>query len=254
MKNHIYDLMFEMENSYWWYVARRKIILEQIKKIHPIIKGRRPKILDYGCGTGNNLIHFQKFGQIFGMDASEQAVDFCRQRGLKSVIQVNRAADIDILNPFGVSFDVITLLDVLEHAPDDVKMLKRITKLLNHGGIVFVTVPAFEPLWSGEDYVSAHIRRYKKSELIRVFHKAGIKVEMISYFNTILFPCQVANIYWDRLFNPKSMYETSIKKIPDSVNSLLSFFFSIEAHLLRVIRLPIGGSIMCWGRVDKDYY
>ena len=212
----------------------------------------RPRLLDYGCGTGNNLLKFQSLGETFGMDASEQAVAYCRQRGLTSVIQVDRAKDIDIPSPFGVSFDMITLLDVLEHVPDDVATLKQIKKLLSHRGVVFVTVPAFDFLWSGEDYVSAHIRRYKKSELLNTFYKAGIEVEKISYFNTLLFPLQVANIYWNRLFNPKSMYNTNIKKLPDMLNSLFTFVFSIEAQLLKITGLPFGGSIICWGRAQKQ--
>jgi len=252
MKQPIYDLMFEAENSYWWYVARQKIIFEQIKIILKDCrtdKGESPKILDYGCGTGNNLLKFKNLFQIFGMDVSKQAVQYCHQRGLKSVIEIDQ--DREILNPFGVSFDMITLLDVLEHIPDDVKALKNITRLLNYHGTVFVTVPAFEFLWSGEDYVSAHIRRYTKSTLLRVFYEAGIEVEKISYFNTILFPLQAAAICWNRLVYPKSMYNTNIKRLPDMLNSLLSLIFSIEAQFLKVFRLPFGGSIMCWGRVQK---
>lgn len=254
MKQPIYDLMFAMEDSYWWYVARRRIIVAQIKAIlknHPGARDERLKILDYGCGTGSNLMQLQGLGDTYGLDVSRQAVAYCRQRGLTSVMHVDPAEEVATRNPFGVTFDIITLMDVLEHVPDDVSALKRITSLLNHRGIIFVTVPAYDFLWSGEDYASEHLRRYDKSKLQNVFQAAGVAIERISYFNTLLFPLQAAVIYWQRLFQPEAMHGSNVKRLPHWLNTCLTRIFSLEAKLLKISELPFGGSLMCWGRVKQ---
>jgi 2-polyprenyl-3-methyl-5-hydroxy-6-metoxy-1,4-benzoquinol methylase len=255
MKQPIYDLMFAMEDSYWWYVARRRIIVDQIKAIvhnYPAAKGERLNILDYGCGTGSNLMQLQGLGDTYGLDVSRQAVAYCRQRGLTSVMHVDHAEEVAAQNPFGVPFDIITLLDVLEHVPDDVRALKRITNLLDHGGIVFVTVPAYDFLWSGEDYASEHLRRYDKSKLQNVFQAAGVSIERISYFNTLLFPFQAAVICWQRLFQPEAMYGSNVKRLPHWLNTCLTRIFSFETRLLQISGLPFGGSLVCWGRVNQQ--
>lgn len=254
MKKEIYRLMFDQEQTYWWYAGRRKIILEQLEvileKIGPTGQWR-PRILDYGCGTGLNLVSFQKFGDVFGMEPSESAMQFCCERGLKQVVQVDPEAGLDGGNPFGKPFNIVTILDVLEHIPDDAGALKKISRLLKPGGIVLVTVPAFEFLWSGEDYVSNHLRRYRKSGLARVFRAAGLEVEKLSYFNTFLFPAQVAVVLWDRIFRPRRMYQTNLRKVSDFVNSLLISILSREAKVLRKMNFPIGWSLLCWGSVAK---
>jgi SAM-dependent methyltransferase len=252
LKNEIYRLTYELEQSYWWYVARRRIVMAQVEDI---LKSReysvsgRPRLLDYGCGTGLNLVYLAELGDAYGVDISAMAIDFCRKRGIKDVTRIDAEYELDKSNPFGDSFDVVTMLDVLEHIPDDEFALKSMSKWLRPGGILLVTVPAHEFLWSGEDYVSGHRRRYSRRSLIQVFHKAGYKVLKLTYLNFFLFPLQVAAILWNRMLNPRSMYATSLVPLPQGVNSVLASIMSLEARLTRKCSLPIGGSILCYGRV-----
>ncbi len=250
MKDEIYALTYELEERYWWYVARRKVVMAQVENILKLVgTAGCPRLLDYGCGTGLNLLHLANLGDAYGLDSSEIALDFCRRRGIENVIQLDDRGGGQTDNPFDQPFQVVTMLDVLEHIPNDELALRQVSGLLAPGGVLLVTVPAFEFLWSGEDFVSGHQRRYSRRSLIRMFHNAGYEVLKASYFNFFLFPMQVAVVLWKRLLRPRSMYRTNLSELPWALDSLLTAIMSSEAGLLRICNLPIGGSIVCWGRV-----
>src|SRR5215218_9415705 len=85
MQSHHYPILYEVEETHWWYVGRRRIIQFLVEKICTRLSNPSPKILDVGCGTGANLKMLAEFGKTEGVDISPQAVDFCRERGLNSV-------------------------------------------------------------------------------------------------------------------------------------------------------------------------
>lgn len=252
MKEEIYDSMYSDEESHWWYVARRKIITSEVGSIfRSAAMEASPsswRLLDYGCGTGRNLVEFAKLGVACGLDASADALEYCRQRGLQDVALAQPEELAAGKNPFGEPFDLLVLSDVLEHLDDDVGMLKQLAALLKPDGRVLITVPAYEFLWSGEDYVSHHRRRYRLRGLASVVRSAGFEVEQITYFNALLFPLQVCVILFNRLFRPKSMFESNVQRTPAAVNAALEGIFSAEAGLLKRIRFPFGGSILCRAR------
>src|SRR5215470_13404290 len=56
MYEHEYEAMYQLENSYWWFVARRDLAVELLKNE---INGQNSvRILDVGCGTGANATAF----------------------------------------------------------------------------------------------------------------------------------------------------------------------------------------------------
>ncbi len=248
MKHDVYDSMYSDEESHWWYVARRKIITAQLDSLLATGSAGNARLLDYGCGTGRNLVEFSKRGVACGLDASAEALEYCRKRGLQHVALVEPARLAAGENPFGEAFDVIVLSDVLEHLDDDIGALKQLRPLLRPGGHVLITVPAYEFLWSGEDYVSHHRRRYRARGLARVLRSAGYELERITYFNALLFPVQVAVILFNRLFRPKTMFESNVRQTAPTMNGALTRIFSAESALLRRMRFPFGGSILCCAR------
>jgi SAM-dependent methyltransferase len=245
MKKEIYPLTFELEETYWWYLGRRRIILDQVRSLFSKIRSGRPVMLDIGCGTGINLVEFTKMAEAYGLDASEDALRFCRQRGLSRLALQRIPSRSPNPNPFHKKYDLITMLDVLEHIPQDGQYLREISTWLTGNGCILLTVPAYPWLWSGEDHVSRHVRRYTSQALTRTVEQAGLVVEKISYFNTILFPGQALAILINNLFFPRSRTRTNLQKMPEGLNALLAGILSAESVLLKRTNLPFGGSILC---------
>ena len=84
MMEHTYPILFEVEQSHWWHVGRRKIIASFVEEICSGLD-HRPRILDVGCGTGANLLLLSQYGEAEGVDISDDALAFCRERGLQKV-------------------------------------------------------------------------------------------------------------------------------------------------------------------------
>ncbi len=246
MRRDIYRLTYEMEEEYWWYAARRRIVLDQARRI---LSSRStegtPRILDFGCGTGANLKAMAELGRVHGLDASPEAVAFCHERGLSQVELLEGPPPPE--TPFGGEFDLITMLDVLEHIPDDVEILKRLGSWLVPGGVLLLTVPAYESLWSGEDYVSNHLRRYTAPSLKKVMSEAGCGAAKLTYFNTFLLPLQALAIWGTRLFRPGSEHESDIAPLNPLLNRILTRIMEVERKIIARRNLPLGGSLLAWG-------
>jgi ubiquinone/menaquinone biosynthesis C-methylase UbiE len=118
---HHYPILYQVEESHWWYVGRRRIIQSLVEPICTTLNKPQPRILDVGCGTGANLKMLRAHGSAEGVDISEQAVEFCRERGLDSV-KLGAAEELPYEDE---SFDLVTALDVIEHLDDDVAGLRE---------------------------------------------------------------------------------------------------------------------------------
>src|SRR3954469_9147217 len=82
MQSHHYPILYQVEDTHWWYVGRRRIIRSLVEKI---LNTSNPRILDVGCGTGANLKMLSDRGRREVFAFSPKAVEFCRERGLDSV-------------------------------------------------------------------------------------------------------------------------------------------------------------------------
>lgn len=242
MKNVAYELQAEFEDSHFWFVGREEICLSLIDTImHNSIK----RILDYGCGTGQLLEKLQKTykeKEIYGIDISDKALDYCRRKGLSNVFNLKE------VEPQANFFDLVICLDVLEHVRQDVKLLIQIRKLLRNGGQVLITVPAYEFLWSGEDYVSSHVRRYTRRILHDKIIQARFQISKISYFNTFLFLPLLFVLLGKRVFYPKTMYTSDVQHVNSFVSKVLTILFASERLFLKYASFPFGASIIAIAR------
>ncbi|MBI4744683.1 MAG: class I SAM-dependent methyltransferase [Actinobacteria bacterium] len=239
MEKSIYDDFYQLEEKHWWFVVRREIILDFIKKIINKKNKKEVRILDIGCGTGLMLEFLEKFGRITGLDNSAEAVEYSNKRGGNKVIVKGDISEWDSKD----KFDLILALDVIEHIDDDEKALKKIYGLMEEDGIFLCTVPAFSFLWSGHDEVNHHKRRYARRELYQKLLSVGFKVEKISYFNTFLFPPVLAVRLIKRL--RKSVESESDMKMPLlTINKVLLYIFSLERFFLSRLNFPFGVSIL----------
>src|SRR5678815_84615 len=236
MQSHHHPILYQVEERHWWYVGRRRIIRSLVEKICSTLGNSNPRILDVGCGTGANLKMLAEHGRAEGVDISQQAVDFCHERGLGSV-KLGAAEDLPYEND---SFDLVTSLDVVEHLDDDVAGLREMRRVLRPDGRLLLFVPAFMFLWGVQDDVSNHRRRYTLPSLLKAVEAAGFSVEWSSYANISFFlPVLLVRsvMRWLGL-RADTEYGINISLM----NGPFSRLFAAERFILKGGKLPFGVS------------
>lgn len=240
MEAHLYEEMARVEEHHWWFRGRRAVILAVMRRHLEPRPSRR--ILDVGCGTGGNLAALRQFGQVEGLDHSEEALRYCRER-LGPDFLLHRGALPEGLPPG--RFDVVTALDVLEHLPDAVGALRALRQALEPTGVLVCAVPAFPFLWSAHDEVHHHQRRYTLALLRQQLAEAGLRLRWSSYFNSLLFPPIAAVRLWQRLGTRRRAVRSDVEAGgPAWSNRLLEAVFSAERFLVPRFPLPAGVSLL----------
>ncbi len=242
MQLHTYSIMYQIEETHWWFTGRKRIIAGFVERICNGFEKRSPHILDVGCGTGANLEMLAQFGQAEGVDVSPDALSFCRARGLQNV----RQGEAENLPYADASFDLVTGLDVVEHLDDDIAGLKEMRRVLRPGGRALLFVPAFMFLWGVQDDVSHHRRRYTLKQLKRAANAAGFEVERATYANISFFlPILMGRVVM-RLtgFRPASENNLTVGILNGPLGSILG----AEELWLRHTGFPFGVSAICVAR------
>jgi SAM-dependent methyltransferase len=239
MEQHTYAIMNRVEDSHWWFVGRRAILEEFLRQIigNPASQIENPRILDVGCGTGANLEMLAQFGESEGVDVSDDALEFCRRKGLKA--HKGLAEKL----PFpDESFDVVTALDVVEHLDDDVAGLKEMHRVLKPGGRTLIFVPAFMWLWGVQDDISNHRIRYTKRQIVERLEKAGFAIERATYANWTFFAPILAGRTLMKITGLKPESENNVNV--SALNGLFGKIFSAERLWLKNFDFPFGVSIV----------
>lgn len=246
MQDHHYPILFEVEETHWWYLGRRDLLASFVSDVREDSKRSDLRILDVGCGTGANLKMLAEFGTAEGVDLSQQALEFCRERGLDGV----RYGEAENLPFEDNSFDLVTALDVLEHLDDDGAGLNEIFRVLRPGGHALLFVPAFMFLWGVQDDVSNHRRRYTRPELEAAVVKAGLNIKLSSYANfTFFFPVLAVRTLM-RVFKLQADSEYGIN-IP-AMNKVFAKLFSGERFFVKRDLFPFGVSLLCLAQKPND--
>lgn len=239
MQDYTYEILFASEANHWWLASRRKIVVDWITERYP--GGRQVRILDVGCGTGMMLLEMASLGHVEGVDASDEALRFCHRRGITTVQKAN-VLDLPFADE---SFDLLTGVDILEHVDDDLGALREWGRVLRPGGRLFLFVPAHRWLWSLQDEISGHRRRYTARSLRRVVERAGYNVERQSYVSTYLFPLIVLGRIWLKLLRRFRDVKSENTLHPTWSNGILKWVFTAEIPLLRRVNFPFGASLIC---------
>ncbi len=231
----------QLENAHWWFVVRQKIILYFL---HKHIKGCSLTILNIGAAGGASSKWLEEFGAVTSVENESVFIDHLRSKGMN-------VTDASVLSmPFADnSFDLVCAFDVIEHVEDDASALREIQRVCKVQGIVCITVPAFQSLWSNHDMVNRHFRRYSKKELHkRIEAVNNFSIKESTYFNSLLFlPIFVARkvgaVFSSGTKDGKSDFE--LYKTASWVNVVLKCIFSFELFLLREVSFPVGVSLIC---------
>ena len=239
MEKDFYLQYASVEDKHWWFIARRQILEKVICRLN---LPKNPQILEAGCGTGGNLQMLSRYGQVSAMELDEIACQLANQRQVTHVKPGSLPDNI----PFTSYYDLILILDVIEHLDDDLSALEALYYKLKPGGYLLVTVPAYKFLWSEHDEINHHKRRYQLKALKQVVKKAGYEVDYGSYFNTFLFPL-VAIVRGLAKLKPKqnnNQISSDLVVPSKSVNQILKWLFASERYLIDKFTLPFGVSIL----------
>ncbi len=247
METAEYEKMYNLEDTYWWFQGRMKIILNCLEAHGLPQPGSR--ILDVGCGTGLMLKRLERFDPV-GLDYSPLAMRFCRRRGAQRLV----CADVTRLPFEDGAFDLILALDLLEHVERDDRLVEEFHRALRPGGHAIITVPAHQWLWSEHDEALHHYRRYSAAQLRGLFETRGFSFPKFTYAITFTFLPIVAFRWLQRMWKrggaTNSRPKTHLIRLPQAANAALIRALEIEAWWLRRHNLPQGVSLLALARKE----
>jgi SAM-dependent methyltransferase len=236
MERSAYTEMAAIDENHWWYRARRRIVAEMITQ--HIATRPNLTIAEIGCGTGSNLPVLARFGQLTAVEPDADARAYAATRADATVLEGRLPDGLPLAEN---SLDLAVMLDVLEHVDDDVAALKAVATKLKPGASFLLTVPAMPSLWSPHDEEHHHKRRYTAQTLRAAMEAAGLKIELMSYFNTLLLP-MIAGVRWMKNLTGSKEVDTGM---PSSwLNKLLEAIFAFERHLIGRLPMPLGVSLV----------
>lgn len=239
MRDDIYTTMAQIEDRFWWFVAKRRIIRSLVDRYAPTERdGARPRLLDIGCGTGGLLNDMQARYEVHGLDSAPEAREACAQRGFS--VEHCWLPD-EIPAPDG-AFEACVMSDVLEHVEDDRGSVKAAAQKLRPGGVMVCTVPAHMWLWTSRDEHHHHFRRYAKKQYDALFEDCGLERVFVSWYMTHLMPAMVLQRLVAMIGEDKGAGDLTIPAAP--VNALLRGAFASERAWIGRVPVPFGASLV----------
>ena len=241
MEKAEFDLHASVEQRHWWFTARRQIMTRLVHELVPpgrateVDKATDPNkthtVLDIGCGTGANIAAMAQEYRAIGVDTSKYAIEHARQ--LAPRVEFHCTSDQARLAELVNQASVITIMDVLEHVPDDYAMLSQLLHAARPNTHFLLTVPANLSLWSKHDEVFGHYRRYDANRLESVWSGLDVECRLLSYFNARLYPIVRSIRQRKKKKEQGTNSHESDFKIPNAaLNAVLQTIFAGESRKL----------------------
>jgi SAM-dependent methyltransferase len=230
-----------VELSHWWYVGTREACLSMLR---PYLAGRRHRILDAGCGTGGNLLHLARFGDVQGIDLDPVCVDYCVRKGLNC-----RVGSLTALGVPREAFDLVTAFDALSQlAGADAEIaLTGIADALVPGGLLAFREPAMRLAAGAHDRAVNVRHRFSRGEIVALLERVGLVPLRVTHLNTLLCPPIVLARRLGAILRPERV-ESDVQPAPAALNAALLAVLRVEKQLLRAIDLPFGVSVFAVAR------
>lgn len=246
MQDIEYDIMRQVEDTYWWYLSLREHVVSVLKDSLP--SGEHPVVLDAGCGTGGMLQHLRVADpswELQGLDFSPLALAHAKQRGFDPLIQAN----IDAIPSADACFDAVVSLDVLYHQEvDQTKAMSELSRILKPGGILILNLPAFDILSGSHDIAVKGARRYTAGQVRTLLQDHGFEIEQLHYWNAWLF---LPILLWRMMssFLPSGEKKQSdLAQLPPPLNHALALLTKMDITLCRLLHVPFGTSVFAVAR------
>jgi SAM-dependent methyltransferase len=249
MDKKIYYQLAAAGRGYWWNQGRQHLVTELVKKYlgQAGSMPRALKILDIGCAAGGTLAYLGAWGEAWGLDIAPEAVELCRTWGLPPDHLILGSAEG---MPFfhDRQFDLITAVEILEHLAAPEKALQEIYRILKPNGLLILTVPADQKLWSDRDVRLGHRRRYQLEELEAAVAATGLNVVKSSYANTFYYWPFRLILAWRRKFGRKIQASPTNKdtfEMNPLLSGLLVGLLKMENRMILRGKLKQGVSVIC---------
>ncbi len=229
-------------SGHWWFRARRRIFGRLIDDLVGLPPGAR--LLELGPGHGVNVGELGSRGHLTVLDTDVSSLEASRAAGAPGAV----SADASRLPFRSGHFDLVCAFDVIEHLDDDDAALRECRRVLRPGGALFISVPALPLLWGRQDVLAEHRRRYTRRLLRERVEAAGLSIERLTFFNTLLFP-PIAAVRL--LMRPLLPWTSEGGKSdlgmgsPGVLSALLEGVFASEAGWITRRNLPVGVSLLC---------
>jgi ubiquinone/menaquinone biosynthesis C-methylase UbiE len=239
------DRLLEMtaraEREHFWFHGFRRFVRPLLEEAARAIEGRGARILDCGCGTGNNLRMLGRYGRATGIDLTLSGLAYARREGERSIAQASATA---LPFPDRV-FDIVTSFDVI-YALDDqgaATALNEMYRVMRPGGYLLLNVAALPGLRGNHSLLGGEVQRYTKRSLRGHLERAGFGVKRLTYTNASILPIVAAVRFAQRLRGHReSTQEISVPPAP--VNQVLTGVLAVEAAALRLMDMPLGSSLL----------
>lgn len=245
------DSLYSIEDTSWWFIYRAELI----KRVADKFCSKEEIIVDIGGGNGFTTNYLRTYGYPVALvEPSYSGCVHGRSRGITNIV-------CDTINSPNIKDESISqcmALDVMEHIKDDKSFLKSVYRKMKRNSIFICTVPACHSLWSSEDDVAGHYRRYKKAEIKKKAEESGFKILFLSYFFGFLyFPVLFGRVWAEKLkiIRPceertedekKRIAKTQFQEKKGLINFILQKLEKLEIWLLfSKAKIILGSSIIC---------
>ena len=231
MQKEQYKILSELENTHWWFLAKKEFIKNCLPK-----PNKKLKILDLGCGTGGTSVFLENWGTVDRIEVSPYACTILRKKGVKF-----KRGNIETSNLGRNKYDLICILDVLYHKSikDIDKILLKSNFALKKGGLILIMDCALPFFYSKHDKIMHAGRRFYLSSLIKKVEQANFQVIKKSYIYFFLFPLFMINRIANKFFN-----FPTVSRVNNVLNKILFHICRLESFFLQYVSFPIGSSVV----------
>lgn len=241
-----HDECFMIEDNSFWFNHRNNCIITAIKNYPP-----NGPIMDIGGGNGYVSLGLNKkdFNTIL-VEPGIKGILNAKNRGVQNLV-CSSLEDMKLEKDIVPAF---ALFDVLEHIEDDVLFLKQLHELLTEDGLLYLTIPAYQFLWSNEDSGAGHHRRYSLNSIVNKLNKVGFEIKYSTYiFSIVPFPIFLSRTIPSKLSikKRKNIKKDHVLKSSNK-NSILNLVWHKEIQKIKENKkMSFGGSCLIVAKVKK---